>query len=59
MAEPRAGQVREKDERDVRWSGRGESREWDRGKVLNDNKGDGKDGLDVEVRAEWGRLKGT
>ncbi|MCJ1397616.1 hypothetical protein MMC11_000812 [Xylographa trunciseda] len=41
----------EKTEEDVRWRGRGEGREWDRGKVL------GEDG--VETRAEWGRLKGT
>lgn len=40
-----------KGEEDVRWNGKGEGREWDRGKVM------GKDG--VEVRPEWGRLKGT
>lgn len=37
---------------DVRWRGRGEGREWDRGKVV------GVDGA-VETGAEWGRLKGT
>ncbi|TKA64870.1 hypothetical protein B0A49_07590 [Cryomyces minteri] len=42
---------RERDEKDVKWKGRGEGREWDRGKVL------GEDG--VELMAEWGRLKGT
>ncbi|KAL8863483.1 MAG: hypothetical protein Q9178_000164 [Gyalolechia marmorata] len=36
-------------EADVRWRGRGEGREWDRGKVV------GADG--VQVEAEWGRLK--
>lgn len=41
----------EKREEDVTWRGRGESREWDRGKVI------GEDG--VETKAEWGRLKGT
>ena len=41
----------EKTEEDVRWKGRGEGREWDRGKVVGD------DG--VETRPEWGRLKGT
>ncbi|KAL8772003.1 MAG: hypothetical protein Q9209_002668 [Squamulea sp. 1 TL-2023] len=42
---------REGREEDVRWTGRGEGREWDRGKVVGD------DGVQVEV--EWGRLKGT
>ncbi|MCJ1437248.1 hypothetical protein MMC27_006634 [Xylographa pallens] len=41
----------EKTEEDVKWKGRGEGREWDRGKVV------GEDG--VETRPEWGRLKGT
>ena len=45
---------REKDDRDVVWSRSGEGREWDRGKIF----GDKDDGLDVEVKAEWGRLKG-
>jgi len=35
----------------VKWRGRGEGREWDRGKVVTE------DG--VETGAEWGRLKGT
>lgn len=42
----------EKTEEDVKWAKKGEGREWDRGKVVDD------DG-DVEVKAEWGRLKGT
>ena len=40
----------EKSEEDVVWSKKGEGREWDRGKVLDD------DGL-VNVKPEWGRLK--
>jgi hypothetical protein len=39
-----------KDEEDVTWSKRGQAREWDRGKVVDE------DG-DVELKAEWGRLK--
>lgn len=39
----------EKDISDVRWSKHGESREWDRGKVV--------DGGRVDVKAAWGRLK--
>ena len=42
----------EKTEEDVQWSKKGESREWDRGKVLDD------DG-EVDLKPEWGRLKGT
>lgn len=42
----------EKTEEDVRWAKKGEGREWDRGKVVDE---DGQ----VDVRAEWGRLKGT
>jgi hypothetical protein len=42
----------EKSEMDVRWAKKGEGREWDRGKVVDS------DG-DVEVKAEWGRLKDT
>ncbi|MCJ1293611.1 hypothetical protein MMC34_005166 [Xylographa carneopallida] len=41
----------EKTEEDVKWKGRGEGREWDRGKVV------GEEG--VETRPEWGRLKGA
>ena len=41
----------EKGEEDVRWRGRGEGREWDRGKIVTD------DG--IETGAEWGRLKGS
>ncbi|KAJ9660967.1 hypothetical protein H2201_006695 [Coniosporium apollinis] len=42
----------EKTEEDVRWAKKGEGREWDRGKVVEE-------GGEVELRAEWGRLKGT
>lgn len=42
----------EKTEEDVRWRKKGEGREWDRGKVVDE------DGH-VDIRAEWGRLKGT
>jgi len=42
----------EKTEEDVRWAKKGEGREWDRGKVIGDEG-------DVELKAEWGRLKGT
>ncbi|KXS94136.1 hypothetical protein AC578_10935 [Pseudocercospora eumusae] len=41
----------EKDVSDVRWSKKGESREWDRGKVV--------DGDHIDLKAEWGRLKDT
>lgn len=42
----------DKAEEDVRWNKKGEGREWDRGKVVDD------DGI-VDVKADWGRLKGT
>ena len=42
----------QKDESDVRWNDRGGLREWDRGKVVDD---DGQ----VSLEPEWGRLKGT
>lgn len=43
----------EKTEEDVRWAKKGEGREWDRGKVVDE------DG-DIKLQAEgWGRLKGT
>ena len=42
----------EKTGEDVRWAKKGEGREWDRGKVVDE---DGQ----VDVKAEWGRLKGT
>ena len=42
----------EKTGEDVRWAKKGEGREWDRGKVVDE---DGQ----VDVGAEWGRLKGT
>jgi len=45
------------DEADVKWNKRGESREWDRGKVLGG--GDDDDAGVFDVRPEWGRLKGT
>ncbi|KAI5364486.1 hypothetical protein Slin14017_G043760 [Septoria linicola] len=41
----------EKDIRNLKWSKKGEGREWDRGKVL--------EGDHVEQKAEWGRLKDT
>lgn len=47
----KGGAAGEGREEDVKWRGRGEGREWDRGKVV------GEDG--VQVEAEWGRLKGT
>jgi hypothetical protein len=37
-------------EEDVVWASKGQNREWDRGKVVADNG-------DVELKAEWGRLK--
>lgn len=40
----------EKTEEDVKWAKRGEGREWDRGKVVDE------DG-DVDLKADWGRLK--
>ena len=45
------GESGEKDATDVRWRKAGERREWDRGKVV------GEEG--VELRPEWGRLKGS
>ena len=42
----------EKDESDVTWAKRGEGREWDRGKVVDD---DGQ----IDLKPEWGRLKGS
>jgi hypothetical protein len=39
-----------KDEEDVTWTKQGQKREWDRGKVV-DEEGD------VDVKADWGRLK--
>ncbi|KAL8807392.1 MAG: hypothetical protein Q9182_000731 [Xanthomendoza sp. 2 TL-2023] len=47
----KGGAAGERGEKDVKWKGRGEGREWDRGKVVED------DG--VQLEAEWGRLKGT
>ena len=40
----------EQTEEDVVWKGKGEAREWDRGKVLDDYGG-------VELKADFGRLK--
>lgn len=52
----KSGKYGEGDVNDVRWKHRGEGREWDRGKVLKlDSDEDG--GLDVQVRADFGRLK--
>jgi hypothetical protein len=42
----------EKDVADVKWNKKGEGREWDRGKVVDE------DG-EFQQRPEWGRLKGT
>lgn len=42
----------EKREVDVKWAKKGEGREWDRGKVVDDEG-------DIDVKPEWGRLKGT
>ncbi|MCJ1250670.1 hypothetical protein MMC30_007898 [Trapelia coarctata] len=42
----------EKTGEDVKWRGRGEGREWDRGKVVDT------DGH-IDTKPEWGRLKGT
>ena len=43
---------REKDERDLRWRGKGEGREWDAGKVA------GEEG-EVRVKAAWTRGLGS
>jgi hypothetical protein len=40
----------DKDEEDVTWTKHGQAREWDRGKVVDE------DG-DVDLKADWGRLK--
>ncbi len=42
----------EKRDSDVRWAKKGEGREWDRGKVVDDEGA-------VDLKPEWGRLKGT
>lgn len=42
----------DKDESDVKWTKRGEGREWDRGKVIDE---DGQ----IDLKPEWGRLKST
>ena len=44
---PSSGPEKEKGVEDVRWSGKGEEREWDRGKVVEHGK--------VEVQAAWAR----
>ncbi|KAL1303837.1 hypothetical protein AAFC00_000294 [Neodothiora populina] len=41
------------DDADVRWNKAGEGREWDRGKVMDQDEGT------VSVAPEWGRLRGT
>ncbi|KAF2839037.1 hypothetical protein M501DRAFT_1003584 [Patellaria atrata CBS 101060] len=48
----RWGKGGEKNEEDVRWAKTGEGREWDRGKVINDEG-------HIELKPEWGRIKGT
>lgn len=40
---------KEKGEEDVRWTKKGESREWDRGKIIDDTG-------EIAVKPEWGRL---
>lgn len=42
----------EKTEEDIRWAKKGEGREWDRGKVLDDEG-------NIALKPEWGRLKDT
>ncbi|KAG9996612.1 hypothetical protein KCU78_g17368, partial [Aureobasidium melanogenum] len=42
----------EKSEEDVVWAKKGEGREWDRGKVVDEHGS-------VEFKPEWGRLKGS
>jgi hypothetical protein len=42
----------EKTEDDVKWAKVGEGREWDRGKVMDDEG-------NISLKPEWGRLKGT
>jgi hypothetical protein len=42
----------EKDEEDVTWAKQGQAREWDRGKIVDE------DG-DVALKPEWGTLKRT
>jgi hypothetical protein len=42
----------EKNEEDVKWSKLGEGREWDRGKVVNDEGA-------VQLESDFGMLKGT
>ena len=44
------GPAGEEDVDNVRWSKKGESREWDRGKVV--------DGDEIDTRAEWAKTKG-
>jgi len=41
---------REKDERDLKWRGKGEGREWDAGKV---EEGEGDIGFQIRGKAEW------
>lgn len=41
-----------KDEADVKWAKKGEGREWDRGKVLDEDE-------EVVLEPEWGRLRGS
>jgi len=42
---------REKDERDLKWRGKGEGREWDLGKIEED--GDGKGEFKFKGKAAW------
>lgn len=43
---------KEKGAEDVKWTGKGEEREWDRGKVVQEN---GEKKGEVELEAAWGK----
>lgn len=61
-----SGKEKEMGAEDVKWNGRGEAREWDRGKVVldEDDAGDDEDRKvklkrgDVRLEAAWGRKTG-
>jgi len=48
-----------KKEEDVKWAKKGEGREWDRGKVVEDDNAPLGKGSFKASSADWGRLKGT
>lgn len=48
----KGGEEKERTEKDVRWNKRGEGREWDKGKTIDDDDG-------VAVESTFGRLKNT